>query len=89
MVNYREILRLSALKHVQRDVCSAMHCSDHTVRAVLKEATKHNIHCLLTRTLLTPSWSGSFSQTSTRKSALTLSRIIRTSTVSSQSPALR
>ena len=44
MVNYREILRLSALKHVQRDVCSAMHCSDHTVRAVLKEAAKHNIH---------------------------------------------
>ena len=44
MVNYREILRLSALKHVQRDICSAMHCSDHTVRAVLKEATKHNIH---------------------------------------------
>ena len=44
MVNYREILRLSALKHVQRDICSAMHCSDHTVRAVLKEAAKHNIH---------------------------------------------
>ncbi len=44
MVNYREILRLSALKHVQRDVCSAMHCSDHTVRAVLKEAAIHNIH---------------------------------------------
>lgn len=44
MVNYREILRLSALKHVQRDICSAMHCSDHTVRAVLKEAVKHNIH---------------------------------------------
>ena len=44
MVNYREILRLSALKHVQRDVCSAIHCSDHTVRAVLKEAAKHNIH---------------------------------------------
>mgnify|MGYP006981997589 FL=1 len=32
------------MKHVQRDVCSAMHCSDHTVRAVLKEAAKHNIH---------------------------------------------
>ena len=44
MVNYREILRLSALKHVQRDICSAMHCSDHTVRAILKEAAKHNIH---------------------------------------------
>ena len=44
MVNYREILRLSALKHVQRDICSAMHCSDHTVRAVLKEAAIHNIH---------------------------------------------
>ena len=44
MVNYREILRLSALKHVQRDICSAIHCSDHTVRAVLKEAAKHNIH---------------------------------------------
>lgn len=44
MVNYCEILRLSALKHVQRDVCSAMHCSDHTVRAVLKEAAIHNIH---------------------------------------------
>lgn len=44
MVNYREILRLSALKHVQRDVCSAMHCSDHTVRTILKEAAKHNIH---------------------------------------------
>ena len=35
MVNYREILRLSALKHVQRDICSAMHCSDHTVRAAV------------------------------------------------------
>ena len=44
MVNYCEILRLSALKHVQRDVCSAMHCSDRTVRAVLKEAAIHNIH---------------------------------------------
>ena len=44
MVNYREILRLSALKHVQHDICSAMHCSDHTVRTVLKEAAKHNIH---------------------------------------------
>ena len=44
MVNYREILRLSALKHVQRDIYSAMHCSDHTVRAVLREAAKHNIH---------------------------------------------
>ena len=44
MVNYCEILRLSALKHVQRDVCSAMHCSNHTVRAVLKEAAIHNIH---------------------------------------------
>ena len=44
MVNYREILRLSPLKYVQRDVCSAMHCSDHTVRAVLREAAKHNIH---------------------------------------------
>ena len=44
MVNYREILRLSALKHVQRDICSAIHCSDHTVHAVLKEAAKHNIH---------------------------------------------
>ena len=32
------------MKHVQRDVCSAMHCSDHTVRTVLKEAAKHNIH---------------------------------------------
>ena len=89
MVNYREILRLSALKHVQRDVCSAIHCSDHTVRAVLKEATKHNIHCLLTRTLSTPSWSGSFSQTSTRKSALTWNPIIRTSTANWPIPALR
>ena len=44
MVNYREILRLSALKHAQRDICSAMHCSDHTVRTILKEAAKHNIH---------------------------------------------
>lgn len=32
------------MKHVQRDICSAMHCSDHTVRTILKEAAKHNIH---------------------------------------------
>ena len=89
MVNYREILRLSALKHVQRDVCSAMHCSDHTVRAVLKEAAKHNIHWPLTSTLLTPSWNEFFSQTSTRRSALTLNLIIRTSIANWPSPALR
>lgn len=88
MVNYREILRLSALKHVQRDVCSAMHCSDHTVRAVLKEAAKYNIHWP-TRTLPTPNWSGFFSRTSTRKSALTWNPIIRISTANWPNPALR
>lgn len=88
MVNYREILRLSALKHVQRDICSAMHCSDHTVRAVLREAAKHNIHWPLDEDITNAELDEFFSRTSTRKPAPTLSRIIRIFTVNLPSPAL-
>ena len=89
MVNYREILRLSALKHVQRDICSAMHCSDHTVRAVLKEAAKHNIHWHLDEDITNAELERILFPNKYRKSGLTLSQIIRTFTVILQSLALR
>lgn len=65
------------------------HSSDHTVRVILKETTKHNIHWPLDEDIPTPNWIGSFSQTSTRKSALTWNPIIRTSTANWPIPALR
>ena len=89
MVNYREILRLSALRHVQRDICSAMHCSDHTVRAVLKEAAKHNIHWHLDEDITNAELERILFPNKYRKSGLTLSQIIRTFTVILQSLALR
>ena len=90
MTDYLKILRLDYLDYSQRRIADSTRCSRHTIRKVLEVASKANIHWPpLTRTLPTPSWSEFFSRTSTRKSALTLSPIIRTSTVSLQSPALR
>lgn len=43
MVNYREILRLTSMGQSQRSVKSAVHCSDHTIRAVLAEAGRKGI----------------------------------------------
>lgn len=43
MVNYREILRLHSMGQSQRNIRSAVHCSDHTVRAVVDEAAKRRV----------------------------------------------
>lgn len=43
MVNYREILRLHSMGQSQRNIRSAAHCSDHTVRAVVDEAFKKGV----------------------------------------------
>ena len=90
MVNYREILRLSALKHVQRDVCSAIHCSDHTVRAVLKEAAKHNIHWPLDKDITNAELERILFPDKYQKiSTYSGTPIIRTSTANWPIPALR
>ena len=89
MTDYLKILRLDYLNYSQRRIADSARCSRHTIHKVLEVASKANIHWILEEDITNAELSGSFSQTSTRKSALTLSRIIRTSTVSSQSPALR
>lgn len=43
MVNYHEILRLHSMGQSQRNIRSAVHCSDHTVRAVVDKAAKKGI----------------------------------------------
>lgn len=43
MVNYREILRLHSMGQSQRNIRSAAHCSDHTVRALVDEASKKGV----------------------------------------------
>lgn len=43
MVNYREILRLHSTGQSQRNIRSAAHCSDHTVRAVVDESFKKGV----------------------------------------------
>ena len=43
MINYREILRLHAMKQSQRTIRSSVHCSDHTIRTVLEEAERKNV----------------------------------------------
>jgi len=44
MVNCLEILRLKQLGYSQRTIESMLHCSRHTVRQVLEEATKQGIY---------------------------------------------
>lgn len=44
MINYREILRLHAMKQSQRTIRSSVHCSDHTIRSVLEEAARKGIN---------------------------------------------
>lgn len=44
MVDYREILRLHAMKQSQRTIRSALHCSDHTIHSVLEEANRKEVH---------------------------------------------
>ena len=90
MTDYLKILRLDYLDYSQRRIADSTRRSRHTIRKVLEVASTKPISTgPSTRTLPTPSWSELFSQTSTRKSALTLSRIIRISTVNWPSPALR
>lgn len=43
MINYREILRLHAMKQGQRTIRGSVHCSDHTIRSVLEEAEKKGV----------------------------------------------
>lgn len=43
MINYREILRLHAMKQSQRTIRGSVHCSDHTIRSVLEEAEKKGV----------------------------------------------
>lgn len=44
MVDYREILRLHAMKQSQRTIRSALRCSDHTIHSVLEEANRKGVH---------------------------------------------
>lgn len=50
MVNYREILRLHSLGQSQRTIRSSAHCSDNTVRTVLKVASQKGI-CIISFTI--------------------------------------
>ena len=65
------------------------HSSDHTVRVILKEATKHNIHWPLDEDITNAELERIFSHTNTRKSALTWNPVIRTFTANWPIPALR
>lgn len=89
MADYLKILRLDYLDYSQRRIADSARCSRHTIRKVLEVASKANIHWPLDEDITNAEMDEFFSRTSTRKSALTLSPIIRTSTVSLQSPALR
>ena len=89
MTDYLKILRLDYLNYSQRRIADSARCSRHTIRKVLEVASKANIHWPLEEDITNVELERILSRTSTRKSALTLSPIIRTSTVSLQSPALR
>ena len=89
MTDYLKILRLDYLDYSQRRIADSARCSRHTIRKVLEVASKANIYWPLEDDITNAELERIFSRTSTRKSALTLSRIIHTSTVSLQSPALR
>lgn len=65
------------------------HSSDHTVRVILKETTKHNIHWPLDEDITNAELERILFRTNTRKSALTWDPIIRTSTANWPIPALR
>ena len=65
------------------------HSSDHTVRVILKEATKHNIHWPLDEDITNAELERILFPDKYQKSALTWNPIIRTSTANWPIPALR
>ena len=88
MTDYLKILRLDYLDYSQRRIADSARCSRHTIRKVLEVASKANIHWPLDEDITNAELDEFFSRTSTRKSAPTLSRIIRIFTVNLPSPAL-